>query len=68
MTPIPHLVSLGHAQMNVLARHAYEHEAQHNTADKAMLKDDIANLRRTLDKLDKELDEEEQHDGRRANG
>lgn len=60
MTPIPYLASLGHAQMNVLTRHVYEHSAQHNVADTAMLKDDIDNVRRTLDKIEQELEKERQ--------
>ena len=60
MSTTSYLVSLINAQTSVLARHVYEHEAQYNIADKAMLKDDITNLRHTLDEIEQEIEKEEQ--------
>lgn len=53
---LPYLASLANAQICVMGRHAAEHEAQHNVADEAMLRDDLENVRRTLDKIEQELE------------
>jgi uncharacterized membrane protein YcaP (DUF421 family) len=59
---LPYLASLANGQLSVLNRHVLEHEAQHNIADKAMLKDDLENVRRTLDKFEQELEKEGEKD------
>ncbi len=55
---LPFLSSLTHSQASVLARHILEYGLHDNTADEAMLRDDILNIRRTLDKIEQELDTE----------
>lgn len=55
---LPFLSSRVHSQASVLARHALEHGLHDNAADEAMLRDDIQNMRLTLDKIEQELDME----------
>ena len=59
VTTLPYLISLANAQICVMSRHVAEHEAQHNVADEAMLRDDLANVRCTMDKIEQELDREQ---------
>jgi uncharacterized membrane protein YcaP (DUF421 family) len=63
---LPYLASLANGQLSVLNRHVLEHEAQHNIADKAMLKDDLENVRRTLDKFEQELEKAGEKDENRG--
>jgi hypothetical protein len=61
---LPYLSSLANGQISVLNRHILEHSAEHNVADEAMLRDDIANVRNTLDKIEQELEREQKYSSR----
>ena len=50
VTTLPYLISLANAQICVMSR---------NVADEAMLRDDLANVRCTMDKIEQELDREQ---------
>jgi hypothetical protein len=55
---LPYLSSLTYNQVSAFTRHVFEQGLMDNAAYEAMLRDDILNMRRTLDRIEQELDKE----------
>lgn len=60
MTELHTLVSLANVQTLVLGHHIFEHELHPHSGDDVMLLSDIQQLKRTVCKIEQELEKEEQ--------